>query len=188
VAEQSLVLFSDADADRVINAFVTPRDGGEVYACAEGCELLEDDSVELYVSAGAFPDVAGMSVDQATKTLSDKQLQVSGDIQYVTSEDVEKDRVIGVADRAEEGNWRPGDQVQLIVSTGPPLFPVPDVTGMSRDEAAQAIRDAGFEPTWNGIWNAFPNDFTEVTGSDPGEGEQRRKGTKITLQIRSSAF
>ncbi|KQZ25295.1 Stk1 family PASTA domain-containing Ser/Thr kinase [Microbacterium sp. Root553] len=187
-AETSLVLFSDADAGRVINAFVTPRDGGEVYACAEGCELFEDDAVELYVSAGAFPDVAGLSVDQATKTLTDKQLQVSGDIQYVSSEDVDKDRVIGVADRAEEGNWRPGDQVQLIVSTGPPLFPVPDVTGMSRDEAAQAIRDAGFEPTWNGIWNAFPNDFTEVTGSDPGEGEQRRKGTKITLQIRSSAF
>jgi len=65
---------------------------------------------------------------------------------------------------------------------------VPDVEGMSRDEAARTIRDAGFEPTWNGIWNAFPNDFTEVTGSDPGAGSQRAKGTEITLQIRSSAF
>lgn len=188
VTENSLQLFSDAEAGRVINAFVTPRDGGEVYACAEGCELREDDTVELYVSAGAFPDVAGMSVDQATNTLRDKGVEVNPDSQFVFSDSVAKDVVIGVTDRAEEGNRRPGDTVQLIVSKGPELFPVPEVEGMSRDEAAQVIRDAGFEPTWNGIWNAFPNDFTEVSGSDPGAGAQRPKGTEITLQIRSSAF
>ncbi|MBC6495095.1 Stk1 family PASTA domain-containing Ser/Thr kinase [Microbacterium sp. 4-7] len=188
VTETSLELFSDAEAGRVINAFVTPRDGGEVYACAEGCELREDDTVELYVSAGAFPDVAGMSVDQATNTLRDKGVEVNPDSQFVFSDSVAKDVVIGVTDRAEEGNRRPGDTVQLIVSKGPELFPVPEVEGMSRDEAAQVIRNAGFEPTWNGIWNAFPNDFTEVSGSDPGAGAQRPKGTEITLQIRSSAF
>ncbi|MFJ4017131.1 Stk1 family PASTA domain-containing Ser/Thr kinase [Microbacterium sp. NPDC090014] len=188
VTETSLQLFSDAETGRVINAFVTPRDGGEVYACAEGCELREDDTVELYVSAGAFPDVAGMSVDQATNTLRDKGVEVNPDSQFVFSDSVAKDVVIGVTDRAEEGNRRPGDTVQLIVSKGPELFPVPEVEGMSRDEAAQVIRNAGFEPTWNGIWNAFPNDFTEVSGSDPGAGAQRPKGTEITLQIRSSAF
>lgn len=188
VTETSLQLFSDAEAGRVINAFVTPRDGGEVYACAEGCELREDDTVELYVSAGAFPDVAGMSVDQATNTLRDKGVEVNPDSQFVFSDSVAKDVVIGVTDRAEEGNRRPGETVQLIVSKGPELFPVPEVEGMSRDEAAQVIRNAGFEPTWNGIWNAFPNDFTEVSGSDPGAGAQHPKGTEITLQIRSSAF
>ncbi len=188
VTETPLLLFSDAEAGRVINAFVTPRAGGEVYACAEGCELFEDDTVELYVSAGAFPDVAGMSVDQATNTLRDKGVEVNSDSQFVFSDSVAKDIVIGVTDRAEEGNRRPGDTVQLIVSKGPELFPVPEVEGLSRDEAARTIRDAGFEPTWNGIWNAFPNDFTEVTGSDPGAGSQRAKGTEITLQIRSSAF
>jgi len=188
VAETPLILFSDAEAGRVINAFVTPRDGAEVYGCGDGCELLEDDSVELYVSAGAFPDVSGMSVDEATRTLADKQVTVSGEIDYRFSDDVAKDIVMGVQDRAEEGNRRPGDTVTLIVSKGPELFPVPDVKGMTRDEAAQEIRDAGFTPTWNGIWNAFPNDFTEVSGSDPGSGSQRAKGTEITLQIRSSAF
>lgn len=188
VAETPLILFSDAEAGRVINAFVTPRDGAEVYGCGDGCDLREDDSVELYVSAGAFPDVAGMSVDEATSTLADKQVAVSGEIDYRFSDDVDKDIVMGVQDRAEEGNRRPGDTVTLIVSKGPELFPVPDVKGMTRDEAAQEIRDAGFTPTWNGIWNAFPNDFTEVSGSDPGSGSQRAKGTEITLQIRSSAF
>ncbi|MFS0854379.1 Stk1 family PASTA domain-containing Ser/Thr kinase [Microbacterium sp. 179-I 3D4 NHS] len=188
VADASPTLFSDAPEGAVINAYVTPRSGGEVYECGEGCDLFEADAVELYVSAGAFPDVSGMSVSEAMTTLTDKGLVVTNDHSYVFSSDVPKDEVIGVSDRAEAGNWRPGDSVQLIVSKGPELFPVPDVTGLTRDAAAQAIRDAGFEPTWNGIWNAFPNDFTEVSGSDPGADAQRPKGTKITLQIRSSAL
>ena len=188
VGEEPLLLFSDAAEGVVINAFVTPRSGAESYACAEGCDLFEDDTVDLYVSAGEFPDVSGLSVGQATDTLAAKGLGVTDEPQYVFSTEVEKDRVIGVADRAEEGNWRPGDSVQLIVSKGPELFPVPDVTGLTRDEAAKKIRDAGFEPVWNAIWNAFPNDFTEVSGTDPGPGSQRQRGVQVTVQIKSSAF
>jgi serine/threonine-protein kinase len=188
VAETSPTLFSDAPEGAVINAYVTPRSGAAVYECGAGCDLFEADGVELFVSAGAFPDVSGMSVSEAMTTLTDKGLVVTSEHSYVFSSDVPKDEVIGVTDRAEEGNWRPGDSVQLIVSKGPELFPVPNVTGMTRDQAAQAIRDAGFEPTWNGIWNAFPNDFTEVSGSDPGADSRHPKGTRITLQIRSSAL
>ncbi len=188
VGEDPLLLFSGAAEGIVINAFVTPRSGAESYACAEGCDLFEDDTVDLYVSAGEFPDVSGLSVGQATDTLAAKGLGVTDEPQYVFSTEVEKDRVIGVADRAEEGNWRPGDSVQLIVSKGPELFPVPDVTGLTRDEAAKKIRDAGFEPVWNAIWNAFPNDFTEVSGTDPGPGSQRQRGVQVTVQIKSSAF
>lgn len=187
VADTTVVLFSDAAEGVVINAFATPRAGGETYACAEGCDVFEADTIELYISAGAFPDVSGMSVSEASSTLTERGLVV-GESSYVFSSDVEKDIVIGVSDRAEEGNWRPGDTVQLIVSKGPELFPVPDVTGMTRDEAAQTLRDAGFDPTWNAIWNAFPNDFTEVSGTDPAPESERRKGAQITLQIRSSGF
>lgn len=188
VGDDPLLLFSDAAEGIVINAFVTPRSGGEAYACAEGCDLFEADTIDLYVSAGAFPDVAGLSVGDATSTLSAKGLTVTSEPQYVFNAEVDKDRVIGVGDRAEEGNWRPGDSVQLIVSKGPELFPVPNVTGLTRDEAAQKIRDAGFEPVWNAIWSAFPNDFTEVSGTDPGPDSQRQRGVKVTLQIKSSAF
>ncbi|MBQ3359400.1 MAG: Stk1 family PASTA domain-containing Ser/Thr kinase [Microbacterium sp.] len=187
VAETTVVLFSDAAEGIVINAFATPRAGGEAYACAEGCDVFEADTIELYISAGAFPDVSGMSVSEASSTLTARGLIV-GESSYVFSSDVDKDIVIGVSDRAEEGNWRPGDTVQLIVSKGPELFPVPDVTGMTRDEAAQTLRNAGFEPTWNVIWNAFPNDFTEVSGTDPAPESERRKGAQVTLQIKSSGF
>ncbi|WP_091234657.1 Stk1 family PASTA domain-containing Ser/Thr kinase [Microbacterium sp. 3J1] len=184
VTEQPLILFSDADAGRVINAFVTPRDGAEVYGCGDGCDLFEDDTVELYVSAGAFPDVSGMSVDEATNTLAEKQLQVSGEIDYRFSESVDKDRVIGVADRAEEGNWRPGDSVQLIVSKGPELFPVPDVTDRTLVEAKGILEDAGFTASY-AAWGDLPGfaELARVTGQDPGADKQLPRGGNVKLSI-----
>lgn len=187
VTERPLVLFSDADEGRVINAFVTPRDGGEAYSCAEGCELLEDDTVELYVSAGAFPDVTGLSVDQATTTLTDKKLEVSGDIIYDFSESMDKDLVIGVADRASEGNWRPGDTVQLIVSKGPELFDVPDVTDKTLVEAKQILEEAGFTAGY-AAWGDLPGfgEMARVTAQDPGSDAQLPRGGKVQLSIQLS--
>jgi serine/threonine-protein kinase len=184
VDEESLILFSDADADIVINAYVTPRDGSEAYPCGDGCEIFEDDSVELYVSAGAFPDVSEMSVDEARSTLTDKGLLVTDEPQYAFSESVAKDLVIGVADRAEQGNWRPGDSVQLIVSKGPELFPVPDVTGRTLNEAKQILTDNGFKSTY-AAWGDLPGfgEMATVTGQDPGSDKSLPRGGTVNLSI-----
>ncbi|MFE7198566.1 Stk1 family PASTA domain-containing Ser/Thr kinase [Microbacterium oxydans] len=187
VTDTSLQLFSDAVAGIVINASVTPRAGGESYVCGDGCEIFEDDTVELFVSAGEFPDVAGMSVDKATSTLTDKGLTVTADPQYVFSDSVSKDVVIGVADRAEEGNWRPGDSVQLIVSKGPELFPVPDVSGKTLNEAKKILSDKGFKSTY-AAWGDLPGfaEMAKVTGQDPGSDKSLPRGGTVNLSIQLS--
>ncbi|MFJ6530980.1 Stk1 family PASTA domain-containing Ser/Thr kinase [Microbacterium sp. NPDC091662] len=187
VTDKSLLLFSDADAGIVINAYVTPRAGGEAYICGDGCEIFEDDTVELYVSAGDFPDVAGMSVGEATSTLTDKGLTVTADPQYTFSDNVAKDVVIGVADRAEEGNWRPGDSVQLIVSKGPELFPVPDVSGKTLNEAKKILSDNGFKSTY-AAWGDLPGfaEMAKVTGQDPGPDKSLPRGGTVNLSIQLS--
>ena len=184
VDEKSLILFSDADAGIVINAYVTPRDGGDGYECGEGCDIFEDDSVQLYVSAGEFPDVAGMSVGEATTTLTGKGLVVTADPQYVFSDKVAKDQVIGVADRAEPGNWRPGDNVQLIVSKGPELFPVPDVSGKTLSDAKKILADNGFKATY-AAWGDLPGfaEMAKVTGQDPGADKTLPRGGTVNLSI-----
>jgi len=184
VDDETLILFSNADAGIVINAYVTPRAGGDAYACGDGCTVFEDDSVELYVSAGAFPDVSGMSVDEATSTLTGKDLVVSEESQYVFSNDVAKDIVIGVADRASEGNWRPGDTVQLIVSKGPELFPVPDVTNRTLNEAKQILLDNGFTASY-AAWGDLPGfaEMATVTGQDPGADKSLPRGGTVNLSI-----
>ncbi|WP_460802150.1 Stk1 family PASTA domain-containing Ser/Thr kinase [Microbacterium sp. GXF6406] len=186
VADDDLLLYSDAEPDVVINATITPRAGGEAYECGDGCEIFEADSARLVVSLGALPDVVGLSRAEATAQLGDKQISV--DLAEEYSDSIAEGVVIRTGDRAEGGNWRPGDTMPLVISLGPQLFEVPDVTGLNRDDAAQRIRDAGFEPTWNALWTPFPNGLTEVRGTDPEGGSMRRAGTEITLLIRSSGL
>lgn len=179
--EDDIPLYSDADAGLVINASIAPRSGAEAYTCGEGCTVLEDDTATLVVSLGPLPDVTDMSVDQATQALSDKQLTVVDERIEQYSDSIGEGRVIGYADRAEKGNWRPGDSIQLIVSLGPELFPVPDVVDMTRDQAKNALEEAGFAFEYNRFWDAAPDGMTRVESQSP-TGDQP-KGTTITLTI-----
>ena len=184
VADDPLILFSDAEAGRVINAFVTPRDGAEVYGCGDGCDLREDDSVELYVSAGALPDVRDMNVDQATDALSEKGLVVADERIEEFNEEIAEGRVISYAPRGEEGNWRPGDRIQLIVSKGPTPVAIPDVEGWTIRSAVAELEGLGFKvnpgikdtelPLGGGYWDIY-----RVRGYDPSGSA--RSGATITL-------
>ncbi|MEJ1920821.1 Stk1 family PASTA domain-containing Ser/Thr kinase [Microbacterium sp. KHB019] len=183
-SDDMLMLYSDAENDVVINASITPRAGGDNVACGDGCEVHEADTANLTVSLGGLPDVVGKTASEAANLLGEKQIKTTTVEEY--SNDVEEGRVIRTGERSEPGNWRPGDTMTLVVSLGPQLFEVPDVKGMTRDEAAQTLRDAGFEPTWSALWTPFPNDFTEVTGMDPAAGSMQRAGTQVNFNIRSS--
>jgi serine/threonine-protein kinase len=57
---------------------------------------------------------------------------------------------------------------------------------MTRDQAKKALTDAGFVPTYNAIWDGFPDSLTKVTASDPQASTQEPKGTKVTLIISSA--
>ncbi|MBB2976209.1 serine/threonine-protein kinase [Microbacterium endophyticum] len=179
-------IFNDADKDIVLGASVTPGLGGDSYDCTNGCTVLEGDSATLTISAGQVPSVSGLSVGNATSTLEDVGLQVSDNQITTTSDSISKGDVIGIGDRDGGGDWRPGDTVTLIVSDGPPLFPVPDVIGMTRDEARSAIEDAGFSVNFAVFWNAFPDGLTEVTATDPTASSQIVKGATVYLQITAS--
>ncbi|MDQ0641967.1 Stk1 family PASTA domain-containing Ser/Thr kinase [Microbacterium murale] len=184
VSDDDLLLYSRADDGVVINASITPRAGGDPYECGEGCSAFEADTVNLIVSLGGLPDVVGMTVDEASAALGEKDISTTTTEEFHDS--VEQGRVISVIEREGGANWRPGDTMTLVVSKGPQLFPVPDVTGQNRDQAAQTLRDAGFEPTWNPLWSPFPNGLTEVTGTDPAAETMRRAGSEVTLLIRSA--
>ncbi len=181
--------FSDAAEDTVLSVQITPRaDPGAPFDCTNGCTLHEDDTATITVSFGLVPDVKGLTVSQATDALAAKNLAVADQHIEDYHDSIEEGAVIGIAAKDDGTDWVPGDTVTLITSLGPELFAVPDVTGLTRDEAAQTLSDAGFTPEWNAIWSAFPNSFTSVTGTDTSAGSMRRSGTKVTIQIRSAAL
>ena len=171
--------FTDAADGTVLGARSTPPGGGEAVDCTTGCTALEGSTVAFDVSLGPIPDVVGETVDTATSTLKGVELESSVVEEF--SSDVDKGIVIGIGEN--EGNFRPGDTVTLIVSKGPQLFEVPSVVGMSRDAAKSALDDAGFRHSYSGLWDAWPDGFTKVTSQDPEAGDMRARGTTITLQL-----
>lgn len=184
VADQAEAEFDpDVAAGTVIRASVTPAAGGDPVDCTEGCLVRQGDAATLLVSRGAVPEVSGMSVERATRTLTDAGLEVAEDNRTEASTSIARGDVIGILGRDDDGNWRPGDVITLIVSTGPPLFEVPDVVGQTRDAAAETLRGAGFEVSYSALWNIWPDGLTKVTAQDPAGGSMHVRGTTITLQI-----
>ncbi|MDY0910006.1 Stk1 family PASTA domain-containing Ser/Thr kinase [Microbacterium sp. CFBP9034] len=175
--------YTESAADTIVGVLVHPRDGSEDLECGEGCLAHQGDTATLWVSLGALPSVRGLSVDDARSTLTDAGLTVAEGVIEQSSEEVDTGLVIGTTEREGGGWWRAGDAVSLIVSTGPPLFEVPDVAGMTRDEAIAALEGAGFQVDYSALWAPFPDEITEVSGSDPAAGSMLLKNTRVYIEI-----
>ena len=102
--------------------------------------------IDVVVSDGpapvAVPKVVGKTQEQATSLLTTAGflLDVSEDV----SDDVPRGHVIS-QDPPSRAELQPGQTVAIIVSLGPPEFPMPDVVGMSKTAAIAALQDLGLE-------------------------------------------
>ncbi|MGO1306234.1 MAG: Stk1 family PASTA domain-containing Ser/Thr kinase [Microbacterium gubbeenense] len=176
--------FDPREAGTVIDAQITPRGADESYGCLDGCGAHQGDAMAITVSAGPIPDVAGQPADQARQQLEDAGLQVAETSEQEYSASVPAGAALRITPNPEETTLSPGDDVTLVESLGPPPVPVPSVKGMTRDEAVAALEAEGFSVTFNGLWNAWPDDWTTVTGSDPAAGtELVPSETEVTIYI-----
>jgi serine/threonine-protein kinase len=92
-----------------------------------------------------------------------------------SSETIEEGRVIGTEPAAGQPAER-GSEVRVIVSTGPPMVEVPDVSGRSSAEAADALEAAGLVVA---VTRGPPNQ--PVRGTDPQAGTSVRRGSEVTI-------
>jgi beta-lactam-binding protein with PASTA domain/predicted Ser/Thr protein kinase len=127
------------------------------------------------------PDVVGEREEDAVGRLEDAGFEVQVDQEF--NEDVQRGRVI-------EQDPQPGDrvdrgsEVNLLVSKGPRPVAVPDVIGMTEDEARQAIEDAGFEVGPVTSRESQEEEGTVVDQSPPGDTDAR-PGSSIDLVVSS---
>ena len=159
-------------------------------AAADGTDLsaggasFEGVTVNLVVSVGALPPIQGMSFDDAKAALEAAGLDVPSGPQEDYNDTVPEGQVIGLV---ETGVIRPGDDVTVDVSKGPPPVPVPAIVGMTWTEAKQALNDAGLLYELNGksqTISTIPG--ATVSSVDPGVGETVLKGStvKVRLEVR----
>ncbi|MFC8682719.1 Stk1 family PASTA domain-containing Ser/Thr kinase [Microbacterium ureisolvens] len=187
VPDESSTFFTDAASGTVIAVAVRPAgapdDGSQDVACIDGCTVHQGDTARLQVSLGPLPDVTGESEGKARSTLEGLGLTVADPSQTEPSDAVDEGRVIRVLGKDDGSALAPGDTVTLVVSTGPPLFEVPDLVDMTLAEARQAASDAGFTIDYDDRWDAFPDPFTRVESQKPDPGDMEPRGTVISLRI-----
>ncbi len=167
--------FSDTEANTVLAAL----DESDAQL---GDTFPEQGTINLVVSAGQIPSVFGMSEDEATRTLAEKELAVDGSLNtQAHNDEIPIGDVIAVLPSTDP--VRPGDAVGLQLSLGPELFEIPDVSGMGLQEAMDRLSAEGFNPT-----TLVPDrlrEFAEASGTRPAAGERVPKGSdvRVTAQV-----
>ncbi|MER5734092.1 MULTISPECIES: Stk1 family PASTA domain-containing Ser/Thr kinase [unclassified Streptomyces] len=185
LAEAKRILTEQGLAPGVVStAFSTTVAQGAVIGSdpEPGTERAPDSAVALVVSKGApvdVPDVTGETVADATAALQEAGLKVTVAPERVHSPEAAGS--VAAQSLAEGSRAAKGDAVTLTVSKGPRPVEVPDVLGMTTDEARAALEDAGFEVK---VEKSFPFLGNEVTGQSAEGGTTAPEGSTVTITIK----
>ncbi|NLU74546.1 Stk1 family PASTA domain-containing Ser/Thr kinase [Streptomyces sp. HNM0575] len=184
--------------DRTARYTAPPRDGGgpprrragggRVFLIALTAMLLLLVGTGVwYINSGQFtqtPAVLDKTESEAKQVLGKSGLDVK--VTRDHSERVERGHVI-------ESDPDPGDRIRrtgtvtLVVSQGPEIVKVPDLSGTPVEDAKRKLKDAGL--TTGVVKREFSEDTARgsVIGSEPGAGGKRRPGSPVALTVSKGA-
>ena len=154
---------------------------------AKGHRAVRGSEVAVLLSLGkpTVPDPGkNSSLQYYTKKLSDRTLKVKkGDDVY--SEDVAKGHVAEVKPAAGS-EVQTGSTIVVHMSKGKPPVTVPDVQGLSMDDARKALRDAGLNPVDGDPVEDSSEKSGHVAEQSPKAGEQVDPEKNKDVEIRES--
>ncbi len=150
-----------------------------------GAEIRKFQRVSVFVSKGPqlfpLPTLTGITLDQAKTALNAARMALGTITERY--DDQAAAGIVTAQDPAKDTPSRRGTPVALTVSKGPQPIPVPDVRGMSQDEAVKALRDAGLKPV---IAEETVNDKKipkgAIANQSPANGTLTR-GAQVTLTV-----
>lgn len=149
-----------------------------------GMMVPEGTIVRVFVSTGPpripVPDVAGYGIDVARLLIESAGLAVDGveSIQTAAPKDVT------VNTRPAPGSTlRPGTGVTLVVSVGAPTIQVPDLAGLTLDEAQVALEEVGLVMGTHYRQTSVAQPDGTVFRQDPPAGTLLAPGTAVNLTL-----
>ena len=170
-----------------VNEEVVPNPGGtagQVFQQSPkgGVSADKNTTVTIEIAKGGtvlVPNVVNQNVNVAVSSITQAGLT---------------EQTRNVANSANSGTVlsqspNPGTRVQqgtavvLTVSSGPTTVAVPDVTGISQDQAANELGQAGF--TVSVVSEASNQPQDQVISTNPTAGTQAPKGSTVTLYVSS---
>ena len=130
------------------------------------------------------PNVLGSTEEEAREAIESAGLEV-GHVDHGYSDEFAEGEVMGQTPSGGQGA-REGDEVDITISRGPEpveTVPVPNLMGMTQEEAEQALEEVGLTPSAS----TEANDAEEGTvfEQSPVADEEVEKGTVVTFKVSS---
>ncbi|MEA1904027.1 MAG: Stk1 family PASTA domain-containing Ser/Thr kinase [Actinomycetota bacterium] len=149
-----------------------------------GLEAEVGSNIEVFVSSGSeefpVPPLIGETLADARQAILDAGLTV-GQVDFQPDADFEADTVMEQSPAAgvEVGTGTP---VNLVVSSGPEIIPLPDLTGMTERDAVTALTDLGLKFS---VTEEFDDEVPagEVISTEPAAGVEVLSGDTILLVV-----
>ncbi len=130
----------------------------------------------------AVPTLEGMTEQAALQEL--QELNLTMERLEEPSQDVDAGLVVRSAPESGE-EVATGSSVQVWISAGPDAVEIPQVAGMTQEQATAELREAGFEVSSVEFENAPRVPRNEVTKTVPAAGESVPLDTAIVLYVAS---
>jgi len=148
-----------------------------------GSQVKRATAVTLVVSKGpapvSIPALNGQTVVKATSLLAKIGLKLE-----ITDEIYDDASVAGqiISTNPSAGTQvKKGATVNVTVSKGPSLIPVPNVVGMGADQAVATLRAAGFKVLKHNRLGVVV--FNSVYSQNPASGSSAPRGSTVTIEI-----
>ena len=148
---------------------------------ATGQSVQPNTEIALFVSKGKKPIAVPKLL---TRTLQDAQNELTalGLNAKVSKEEFSNDVPKGsiLSQAPSSGTIYKGGTVTFVVSKGPDLVTVPQVSGKSVDEAVAILRQAGFQVD---VRRFFGGNWGKAHNTEPSAGQQAGRGTTVILRV-----
>jgi serine/threonine-protein kinase len=148
-----------------------------------GSQVKRATAVTLVVSKGpapvSIPALNGQTVSKATSLLAKIGLKLE-----IADEIYDDASVAGqiISTNPSAGTQvKKGATVNVTVSKGPSLIPVPNVVGMGADQAVATLRAAGFKVLKHNRLGVVV--FNSVYSQNPASGSSAPRGSTVTIEI-----
>ncbi|MGX6446781.1 Stk1 family PASTA domain-containing Ser/Thr kinase [Patulibacter sp. S7RM1-6] len=155
------------------------------FAIVGGLALLVVAALLAYLLFGRMETVPNVVKDSSAKAV--QRLEARGfDVlkDYDTSREIAADRVIRQSPSARR-RVRHGTQVRIVISTGPRELSVPNVAGLSLQDARTKLRSAGFTSFVDTREASDQVAAGQVIGTDPAAESASTPGVTITIRVSS---
>ena len=144
---------------------------------SQGSRTAEGGEVVIHISTSrSIPSIVGVQKSDAEAALAAEGFN---NVTYTTERSDEEEGTVLSVDPAEGEKARANTAITVTVAEP---YTVPSVANMSQDQAAQALKDAGYTSHIQYVYNEEIAEGT-VLGTEPGEGEKVPSGSDIAINV-----